>query len=51
MFSKSFQKYPPGSGVPVPGTKLGSNQSKSNVIYIGDDLNFDNFSNWDKKWD
>ena len=29
--SKSFQKNPPGSGVPVPANKLGSNQSKSIV--------------------
>ena len=31
IFSKSCQKNPPGSGVPVPGSKLGSNQSKSTV--------------------
>ena len=30
-FSKSCQKNPPGSGVPVPDTKLGSNQSRSIV--------------------
>ena len=29
--SKSVQKNPPGSGVPVPANKLGSNQSKSIV--------------------
>ena len=36
--SKSFQKNPPGSGVPVPDNKLGSNQSKSIVRYIGEFL-------------